>query len=383
MMHGEEGLRAALQEIGDAYLASHARPASTAAARVREVQRRQRMVRFSAVGTAVALVVGAVFVGARVLPEREGGPTPLQKEESPTPDATLGLESISVGDAPVSLAVTDDGSLWVGHAKQNTVMKIHTSLDDPALSLDTAFPATLLASDGRTVVYGNPEVNEVHEVSGDPSGFPVLAYPASATTVHDLNLYFSSGPGMGTGCGEGSCVHSTGLSESSPSSDHDVIDVGCCPITALAVGDRYLWAGTEFDVGAGIVRKSLDGIDPLEPPRVGLPEAPTDLLLDGNTLWAALPRSRAVARITSIYADEWHVQMMDTDFGVSRLAVGDRFVFGVGPAGAVVKVPRNGVGLCSIVVDLGGRLGDIVVADGSLYVAVTSNDTVARLDEPK
>jgi hypothetical protein len=35
------------------------------------------------------------------------------------------------------------------------------------------------------------------------------------------------------------------------------------------------------------------------------------------------------------------------------------------------------------VADLGGRLGDIVVADDRLYVAVTSNDTVVRLDEPK
>jgi hypothetical protein len=132
------------------------------------------------------------------------------------------------------------------------------------------------------------------------------------------------------------------------------------------------------------VRKSLDGPpDLLEAPHVELPEAPTDLLLDGNTLWAALPRSKSVARITSIYSDEWNVRMIPTDVAVSRLALGDNYVFGAGPDGFVMKVPRNGVGLCSVVADLGGKLGDIVVADGRLYVAVTSNDIVVRLDEPK
>jgi hypothetical protein len=156
------------------------------------------------------------------------------------------------------------------------------------------------------------------------------------------------------------------------------------PHRALVVSNGYLWAGSGDAMGAGIVRKSLDGPpDLLEAPHVELPQAPTDLVLDGNTLWAALPNSKSVARITSICDDHWHVQMIPTDVAVSRLAVGESFVFGAGPDGVVVKVPRNGVGLCSIVADLGGTLGDIVVVDDGLYVAVTSNDTVVRLDEPK
>jgi hypothetical protein len=381
--HGDDRLRAALQEIGDAYVAAHSRPASTAAAGVRNVQRRQRVLRFSALGAAAAVVIGSIFVGARVLPQRDAGPAPLQKDETPTPSATSQPEAIAVGDAPVSLAVTDDGSLWVGHENENTVMKVGSSLDEPALPLDTRFAPTLLATDGHTVFYGNPEVNEVSQVENDPATATAYANPATAMVVEGHRLYFSSGPGMGTGCGEGSCVHSIGLSETGVLSSDRVVDVGCCPISALAAGNAHLWAGTRFVVGTGIVRKSTDGIDPPEPPRVGLPEAPTDLLLDGNTLWAALPKSKVVVRTTRIDTKEWHVQTIPTDVAVSRLAVGENYVFGAGPDGSVVKVPRNGVGLCSIVADLGGRLGDIAVADDRLYVAVTSNDTVVRLDEPK
>ena len=106
-------------------------------------------------------------------------------------------------------------------------------------------------------------------------------------------------------------------------------------------------------------------------------------MLDGNTLWAALPESKSVARITSIYNDEWNVQVISTDVAVSRLAVGESYVFGACPDGSVVKVPRDGVGLCSLVEDLGGELADIVVAEARLYVAVTSNDTIVRLDGPE
>jgi hypothetical protein len=351
---------------------------------VRDVQRWQRILRFSAVGAAAAVVIGSLFLGARVLPQRDALPAPLQEEQSPAPGPTSrGPEAVSVGDAPVSLAVTDDGSLWVGHEKLNTVTKVGLSLDEPAVSLDARFPPTLLSTDGRTVFYGNREVNEVSQIEPDPWTASGYGNPATAMVVSDDRLYFSSGPGMGTGCGEGSCVHSIGLSESGLTSGDVVIDVGCCPISALAVGDGYLWAGSDLHVGAGIVRKSLDGIDPPEPPRVGLPQAPADLLLDGNTLWAALPESKSVARITSIYRDEWNVQAISTDVAVSRLAVGENYVFGAGPDGSVVKVRRDGVGLCSLVEDLGGELGDIVVADGRLYVAVTSNDTIVRLDEPE
>ncbi|MDQ4026722.1 MAG: hypothetical protein M3214_01545 [Actinomycetota bacterium] len=384
MTHGDDRLRAALQEIGDAYVASYSRPSSTAAAGVRNVQRRQRVLRFSALGAAAAVVIGSIFVGARVLPQRDAGPAPLQKDETPTPSATSQPEAIAVGDAPVSLAVTDDGSLWVGHENENTVMKVGSSLDEPAVPLDTRFAPTLLATDGRTVFYGNPEINEVSQIEPDPTTAAGYGNPATDMVVAEGRLLFSSGPGMGTGCGEGSCVHSIGLSESGMTSGDVVISVGCCPISALAVGDGHLWAASGDDLGAGIVRQSLDGPpDLLEAPRVGLPEAPTDLLLDGNTLWAALPKSKVVVRITRIDTKEWHVQTIPTDVGVSRLAVGENYVFGAGPDGSVVKVLRNGVGLCSVVADLGGRLGDIVVADDRLYVAVTSNDTVVRLDEPK
>jgi hypothetical protein len=381
---GDESLRAAFQEIGDAYVSAYSRSASTRAAEVRDVQRRQRIVRFSALGAAVAVVVGSVFVGARVLPQRDGGPAPLQKDENPAPDVTSREpDAISVGNAPVSLAVTDDGSLWVGSAAEERFLELPPPWDGPQFPLKTRFPATLLATDGRTVYYGNPEVTEVSQNEPDPSTAPGYGNPATDMVVDDGRLFFSSGPGMGTGCSEGSCVHSIGLSESGLTSGDVVLDVGCCPISALAVGDGYLWAGTRFDVGTGIVRRSLDGIDGPEPPRVGLPEAPTDLLLDGNTLWAALPKSKMVARITSVYDNEWKVQSIPTDVAVSRLALGENYVFGAGSDGFVVKVRRDGVGLCSLVSDPGGKLGDIVVADGRLYVAVTSSDTVVRLDEPK
>jgi hypothetical protein len=375
--HGDERIRAALREIGDAYIAARADPVSRAATRVRDAQRRRRIIRFGALGAAAALVVGAAFVGARVLPQREVAPTPMERDDSPTRDGPAA--EIPVGGPPISLAVTDDGSLWVGLAEKSSIVALDGASGGRQSSLRTRFPAALLATDGRTVFYGNPEVNEVSQVEPDPVTASGYGYPATAMAAGGGRLVFSAGPGMGTGCGEGSCVHSVGLSRSGLTSDELVFAVGCCPISAVAVDDMYVWAAGGDGRGAGVVRTWLDGE---EKHRVGLPEAPTDLALDGDTLWAALPKAKSVARITSIRDDRPRVQMMRTDVAVSRLAVGDRFVFGAGTDGVVVKVPRDGVGLCSVVANIGGELRDIAVVDGFVYVAATSRDAVVRLDEP-
>jgi hypothetical protein len=176
-----------------------------------------------------------------------------------------------------------------------------------------------------------------------------------------------------------SCVRRLYLRDGAPSSRSKTLAVGCCSITAVAVGSDDVWVATT-DVRPGV--PGVVGLPKSGPGRatatVVLDGAPADLALGGEALWAALPSEHAVARI-DVRDPEKAPVLIAVGSRPLRLALGRGALWMAGWDGRVVRLDTH-ANEPGPPLEIGERLADIVVSRGTAWVAAPDEDMVYRVN---
>jgi hypothetical protein len=218
----------------------------------------------------------------------------------------------------------------------------------------------------------------VAEVRAEPPVGSAGGAPAAELVYDRGSLWSAEDECRGDGVPARSCVRRIYLSGGGLSSRQKTLAVGCCSITAVAVGEDEVWVATTG------VRRGLPGVVKLPKTGAGpaiatvaLNEAPADLALGGEALWAALPDGRAVARI-----DIRHPGVAPVLIAVGarpvRLALGRGVLWAAGGDGRVVRIDTD-AGEAGPPLELGERLADIAVSRGTAWVAAPDEDVVYRI----
>lgn len=381
----ERRIAASLRAVGDSYLSSH--PADPAAARDRAVALARRRAARRGAGAALA-ASAALFVavpwllsdlGHRVTPAPEGA-TSTRDAGPPAPARTA---AVSVGTSPTSLAVTGDGSVWVGHSGDNTVRRIDPATEEVVDTLHTdragQRPAQIV-TDGQRIFMSDGEGPAVAEVeAGSPAGPAATGSPAAELVYDRGSLWSAEDECHGERAGTRSCIRRLYLRDGALSSRSKTLAVGCCSITAVAVGSDEVWAATTG------VRQGVPGIVKLPKSGAGratativLDGAPADLALGATALWAALPSERSVARIDVRHPGEAPVLIAVGSRPV-RLALGRGALWAAGWDGTVVRIDTSS-NEAGPPLDIGERLADIAVSRGAAWVAAPDEDMVYRVN---
>jgi hypothetical protein len=379
----ERRIATSLRAVGDSYLSAH--PVDPAAARGRAETLARR--RASRRGAGVALAASAALFAAVpwLLSDLGHRVKPAPESAAPTvdvgPQAPARAAAVGVGAGPTSLAVTEDGSVWVGHAGDNTVRRIDPAAEEVVETLHTDEAGqrpSRIATNGQRIFMSDAGGAAVAEVKAGPPAGAAGGSPAAELVYDRGSLWSAEDECRGDGVRAGSCVRRIYLSEGSLSSRQKTLAVGCCPITAVAVGDDEVWVATTG------VRRGLPGVVRLPKTGAGpatatlaLDEAPADLALGAEALWAALPDGRAVARI-----DVRHPGVAPVLIAVGsrpvRLALGRGVLWAAGWDGRVVRIDTD-ANEAGPPLEIGERLADIAVSRGTAWVAAPDEDLVYRV----
>ena len=380
----ERTLAASLRAVGDSYLRAHPSDATAARDRAEKMARRRAVRR----GAGLALAASATLVVAvpwllRDLGHRvERAPESAAPQVAGDPPAPRRAATVGVGASPTSLVVTNDGSVWVGHSGDNTVRRIDPAAEEVVETLHTDEAdqrPSLIATNGSRIFMSDARDASVAAVEPGRADGTAAGGSVAAELVYDQgSLWSAENECRGDGAPARSCVRRLFLSGGALSSRQETIAVGCCAITAVAVGEDGVWvATTGVRPGVpGVVRLPTSGGGGATA-TVVLDEAPADLALGAEAVWAALPHGRAVARIDVRNPGAAPVLIAVRSRPV-RLALGGGMLWAAGGDGRVVRIDpvTNEAG---DPLEVGERLGDIAVSRGAAWVAAPDEDLVYRL----